>query len=275
LTYFFVGGSERSGTSLLQSILCSDEAVNPLIAEAVLFRFIIEAYRNGKPYFETKGGDFFNDWDAYTSFHAATAVKFLESTRGRYAPANHLVLKEPGLTRLFPDLYELLPQAKFVVIVRDPRDTVCSLVKVSERMGDRNHPLSGAAGDLVRLCRYYRSYYRPAFNYRNPGFQRNLCVVKYEDLVLNTPAVVDRLRDFTQLDLAQFDPGDPWKRSRLDYDELASHKDHQPWQSELRGKALSADKVGIYRENLDQQDLQVVERECADFLARFQYAIED
>lgn len=271
MTYIFVGGSECSGTSLLQSILCSDDAANPLIAEAQLFRLMVEAYRDGKQHFEVRAKDYFADFDAYRGFHAQTVRRFLETTRNRYASARRLVLKEPTLTQMFPELHELIPEARFVLIVRDPRDTVASLIKVSERMGDRAHPLSGFGRDMRRYARYYRSFYRPAFNYRDTGFRENLCVVKYEDLVLQTTSVLDQLQDFTKLKLGQFDPGDPWKRSRINYDALVSHEEHRPCFSELRGKPLSAARVGVYREALSPDELQAVERECADYLERFRY----
>ena len=33
MTYFFIGGCPRSGTTLLQNIICSNTKVNPLIGE--------------------------------------------------------------------------------------------------------------------------------------------------------------------------------------------------------------------------------------------------
>jgi 2-phosphoglycerate kinase len=43
-TIIFVGGAARSGTTLLQAILCSSPETNHLIPESVIFRTIVEAY---------------------------------------------------------------------------------------------------------------------------------------------------------------------------------------------------------------------------------------
>ena len=40
MSYIFVGGAERAGSNLLNAVLCSEETANPMIDEAMLFRFI-------------------------------------------------------------------------------------------------------------------------------------------------------------------------------------------------------------------------------------------
>ena len=44
----FIGGSARSGTTLLQNILCTSKETNPLIPESAPFRFLAESYINIK-----------------------------------------------------------------------------------------------------------------------------------------------------------------------------------------------------------------------------------
>lgn len=49
------------------------------------------------------------------------------------------VIKEPGLTFLYPELTALFPQAQFVMIVRDPRDNIRSLLNRLEIPGHLKH----------------------------------------------------------------------------------------------------------------------------------------
>ncbi len=52
MSVFFVGGINRSGTTLFQSILCSDSDTNPLIHEASYLRSIVDAYISGQQKFD-------------------------------------------------------------------------------------------------------------------------------------------------------------------------------------------------------------------------------
>ena len=52
MSYIFIGGSQRSGTSLVNQLLCSDEAANPFLAECSYMRHLIQPYislRNQAP----------------------------------------------------------------------------------------------------------------------------------------------------------------------------------------------------------------------------------
>jgi len=41
--FIFIGGSARTGTTLLQNILCADKTVNPLLPEAAPVRLLLKA----------------------------------------------------------------------------------------------------------------------------------------------------------------------------------------------------------------------------------------
>ena len=269
--YFFVGGAQRSGTTLLQGILCSDETTNPLIYEAYLFRFVVDAYVNGKPHFERRGPDYFPDFEAYRSFHARTALDFLEQTRNRYAPAAHLVLKETYLTMRFPDLHELIPDAKFLLIVRDPRDVAASLIQVGERMKSQGRENEFSTRDMDAIARHYKSFYEPAMRTPTPAFRKNLQVVKYEDLVTDTPTEIERLRGFTGLEFKDLDNEDFWAGSKWDFKKMEEWGLHRPWSSELWGKGMSSDRVGRYREIMTDDEIAAIERQCADVFHLFGY----
>ncbi len=271
MTYFFVGGCQRTGTTLLQSVLCTDETTNPLIYESFLLLHLIEAYAKGKLHYEVRGKDYFADPQAYRLFHRQWVTAFLETTRSRYAPAAHLVLKEISLTKLFPLLHELIPEAKFLLIVRDPRDAIASLVKVGERMGAAGRRNIFVERDMVRLAEYYKSFYRPCLKIQDPKFRRNLKVVKYEDLVGDTEAELDRIRNFTGLELKDFRVNKAWKRSHVDFEELKAWDLHRPWDSDLWGKKLSPKRVGSYTQVLTGEETRILESECADVFHVYGY----
>jgi len=201
MTTYFVGGAQRSGTTLLQGLLCSGETTNPLIYECFLFEHLVNSYARGKRDFEHRGKPYFGDLASYRAYYARAAGEFLEQTRARYAPAKHLVLKETTLTREFPDVFELLPDTKFVVSVRDPRDVVASLIKVGERMRDGGQDNWYVGRDMKRFARDYKSFYQRALKEQDPAFRDNLLFIKYENLVARPDTERAKIVEFTGLDL--------------------------------------------------------------------------
>ncbi len=78
--------------------------------------------------FDLHSRDYFDDREQLNEFCAAETVRFLEMTNAHFGNPKFLVLKYPLLTRLFTYLDQLLPEAKFVISLRDPRDHVASAV---------------------------------------------------------------------------------------------------------------------------------------------------
>lgn len=273
MTYFFVGGSQRAGTTLLQSIICSDDTTNPLLQEAMYFRSIISTYQLGKTILTTKLKDYFTNLEELRNFNATWAKAFLEHTLHRYAPIKHLVLKEPHLTMLFPEIYELVSDTKFLIIVRDPRDTIASMIEVGERLASQGYQdiftTIFTTRDIKQLCNHYKSFYAPSIHYQIPDFQNQLLYIKYELLVNNPESEIDRLKSFTGLTLNKFNQKATWQNSQIDFS--ATSPDYNPWYTELYGKAISATQVNRYHQILTETEISTIEQECADALQIFGY----
>lgn len=271
MTTFFVGGCMRSGTSVLQAVLCSTNDTNPLIHEAQYFTRIIQLYRYGKETFERYQCHYFDELKDLKAFHAELARLYLESTLERYRPAAHLVLKNPEMTPLFADIRELVDNAKFIVSVRDPQDTIASIINVTRRQAKLGQvtTLTRMAGDMKKHAAHHNWYYGPLFNNRNPNLMKRLLIVKYEDLVLDLAAVAKTLAEFTGLPLQGYDASQPWW-TLVDYSDerLAS----EPFQSELRGKPLSKTKIGQHTHMFTKKNIQIIEQSCRPFMDAFGYA---
>jgi hypothetical protein len=273
MSVFFVGGSQRSGTTLLQTILCQDAQANPFTHEAKYLRHLVGAYRFGRQTFRLETKDFFRDEAQYVEFNARIVRAFLQNVLDQYPQASHLVLKEPHLTMLFPELGELLPKARFLCVVRDPRDAIASMVKVGGRLHE-----AGVQDEMARmftrrnmdeLTRFFLSFYEPALRVRRPEFQRRVLLLRYEDLVEQPQRAIEVIRGFTGLRIAAFDPARDMDLGRVDYRD--DSKMQRAWKTERDGKAISGDRVGQYRDVLSAAEVRAVEAGCRVMMKRFKY----
>lgn len=266
MTYFFIGGSARSGTHLLESILSLDSAVNPPLTGAAYFHDLISAYHQGKCNFKLTS-DYFADFDEFHQFHSSWILNFLDNIKQQYPAAEHLILRWPYMATLFPTIYELVPESKFILIVRDPRDTIASMIKVSEREKDlppQERSVANFNRDIIKLSTFYSAYYLPCLveQSRSTEFRKKLIWVQYESLVTNPDSIVAKLKKHTGLKLDRFDRENIWQRRQTN---LGQDSDSNAWFSPLYGKNISASHIGRYREILRDEEIQTIESQC-DFI---------
>ena len=271
MAHFFVGGSQRTGTTLLQLVLCQDQTANPMIREASYVRNLVSLYCDSKRQLSANLADYFDSLQDVRDFHAALLFAFLQRTASRFGNCGNLVLKEPALTIFFPDLAELLTDARFLMIVRDPRDAIASMIRVGQKQESLGQRYIFASRDIPKLCQHYRSFYAPVFNSPNQQFRDRILVVRYEDLVRRPDEIVKSLRVFTGLALDRFDPTSELDYGRVDVQSMANQPVYQPWTTELSGRPISDAGVGRRRDVLTEEEIRQVELCCKDFFESFNY----
>lgn len=280
-----VGGAPRSGTTLLQAILCSGSETNPLIGEAIDLAHLVSAYANSRSLQhlgETQ--DYFADLDDLRQFYRQTIATLLNRVWQRYDRPACLVLKSPALTPHLPDLLDLLPQAQAVVSVRDPRDGAASLRAIGQRFTADQSPSGARSGDQTAtieyqlaqqsidyLGRYFCGYYATVLACRDAQFWERLRFVRYEALVAHPQAAIAQLQAFTGLDL-HCNPDHPWQRSTINFRQLPDRY-RAWWSGQGYGDRISAASIGRYRQQLRPHEVQAIEQACANWMQRFGYAV--
>jgi hypothetical protein len=119
------------------------------------------------------------------------------------APGKRLVLKSPLHTARITALLELFPDARFVHIVRDPKEVYLSTMRLWQRLAEDEGlqiPEPGAFDELVleNFRQLYQSYEQDA----NLIAEDHLCEIRYENLVGDPLGTVQEV--YSQLGLGDF-----------------------------------------------------------------------
>lgn len=277
MSYIFVGGSQRSGTSLLATSLCAGEESNPYLGESSALRKLLDAQAYMAKRFNDETKFHFGTRTAMQEFMGSTLRSFLALTLASSAPATSLVLKEPHLTMHFPLVHQLLPEAKFVMSIRDPRDIICSMLTVGEKYKEAGTSHLFNSGDIKKMTELVASFYRPVIKaaQQSKRFSSRVVWVKYEQLVNEPETTIEELRKYTGLKLELYDVNEPRKRTHPDkLKARAESKIAKFWQSDLMAqKPLSKQSVGKFEDRLSEEQVATIEQTVPGLFKRFGYEV--
>lgn len=271
MAYIFVGGSQRTGTSIAQQMLCQLPSANPYVYEASFLRLLVSCYTEPRNNFNNNHASYFEDVQSLRRFCSGVVHAFLENAQRRLNNCEHLILKEPHLTLYWPYLYELVPKAKFLMMVRDPRDAIASMVSVGERQKALGQKYLFADRDIPQMCNHFLSFYKPAFGVETEAFRNQLAVVHYEELVGDPGQTMRDIANFTGLPFDQIDTSAHPEHGHVTNDQITSDSVYSPWATEVSGKKLSKGRVGNYANVLTDAEIAEVEENCSDFFGWFGY----
>jgi hypothetical protein len=178
---------------------------------------------------------------------------------------SHDVIKDPNLTLLFEPLKERFPQARFAMIVRDPRDNIRSILDRLDLPGDRtqltgeeraslpegwrrviNGDDFGVVGDTY-IDRLAERWTRMARTYLDNA--SDFALIRYEDFLDGKVSAIDSLA------------------SRLGLPIENPIQDQVDRQFQPRGQRRDVDWLSIYGE----RNLERIERRCGKAMQALGY----
>ncbi|MEX3954874.1 sulfotransferase [Trinickia sp. EG282A] len=246
----FVGGAPRSGTTILHALICTSEKTNDFIAECSYFTAFLQPLATGLNVFDVHTRHYFSSREELIAHHGDVLRNELKRIWDRTGKPEVLALKDPMLTQFFAIAANALPEARFVLSVRDPRDTILSRIEVAQRQT----PGRQIERTMVaEFCSEYVRLYRSVVDNR-ACFGDRLCIVKYEDLVVGKADGL--LRDFGCGTIR---------------DDKVRTKESTPqmfiadeWSTDLHGKRPSASSVARFKTSLQPEVQELILRECGD-----------
>ncbi|MBL4907472.1 MAG: sulfotransferase [Sneathiella sp.] len=263
----FVGGAMRTGTSLLQHTLCSTPSTNDMMFECHHLTSHVKTYAQWRNKSDRALADFFDGLEELKGFTKIQLDSLLTSIHRQQHSPRDLILKHPELTPLFPAVAELLPNAKFVIMVRDPRDVVSSMLVVAEKQKKlgRSSNMVAAQRDMKKLTHIFLSFYQ-SVQYLMKVARNRVMFVKYETLVTDPDQFFPDLSAFTGLDFSTFNKDADWVYTRL-------RGKNDSFDTKIRGRSISKDSIGNYKSSLSNEEIRQIEDYAHDFMKTFKYSL--
>ena len=244
-----VAGAPRSGTHFLHALICTSASTNPFIPEYHYLYHLVSAYVQALHMFGVGSDSAFPSAAAFAEHHFRHVRETLRQGWRTVGSPSAFTFKHCSLTPHIELLAEHVPDMRFVVIVRDPRDAMASFVRAVRKQSGQADllpmPLIEKGIDI------FNAYYGHVIAVAAGDAAGRLLCVRYEDLVAGKG--IERLRRF--LGFPDIDPDRLWQRASFDIG--ADYKDFHMF-SELWGKPLSSDNVGRYAEVLPHDIAEMV-----------------
>jgi hypothetical protein len=128
-TITWIVGAPRSGTHLINSLVCTGEGCGPFVPEFHSVDSAIVAWKSVQRAFVTQRY-FFESQEGMDAFYQGHIRALVHSAWLSLGMPRHLVLKHCMLTPLIPELLIHFPEWRYVVVIRDPKDVIASEIRV-------------------------------------------------------------------------------------------------------------------------------------------------
>jgi hypothetical protein len=174
--------------------------------------------------------------------------------------------KTPTNVRHLPYIFRHFPNARFVHVVRDGRDVVCSLrTHPKYRVVDGTPVPTNIRRPLRSCIRDWLRDTRAGMSWRGHPHYMEL---RYEDLVRDTESTLKRLCEFI---------GEPWNPKLLEY-HLQQSQSRDPIHFSVSTNAIqsiSTGAIGRWRKDLSEQEIHLFHRMAGQRLLEFGYPVEE
>jgi hypothetical protein len=281
----FVVGATRSGTTLLRLMLDAHPDVG-IPSETHFFKKLIRTSESwsitpeqlaGKIVDHKRWGDFHLDpdelrarFDAIEPFNLSDALRSFYRLYAEKQGKTRWGDKTPGYLRYMDQIELVLPEARFIHLIRDGRDVALSVL-----------PMNWGPESITEAAELWVE--RVTLAQENGKGVQHYTELRYEDLVTDTEGELRRIAEFLEL---------PWDPAMLEYHERAEERlkekardlprkkerGDQPAAARMASHAMAKKppdpkRIGRWRTEMSDSDRVEYESVAGDLLAELGYPV--
>ena len=175
--------------------------------------------------------------------------------------ATHVLDKHPPNAMHVGLIRDFWPNARFIHMIRDGRDVVCSMISAARKMGYGTTTIASSA----RSWRDYVAAARKAAEFGDDYLE-----VRYEDLLRDGASAYTKVLDFCRLPYAT-----EWLESTLaanTFEKMKSSRRTGNPEVQSRSEHYRKGRAGTWKEEHSTLDAFEVDREAGDLLRQLGYA---
>ena len=269
-----VGGAMRSGTTGIHRALCTSENSNPYISESWFLYDLFTLYKWNLTRYDVRNKDQFGDVNNFKTLIYNNIRNYFSIVSAKYNDPQVLFFKHPEITQHFSELSDEFSQMKFIVIVRDPRDVISSMMEVAKKHEKEN--IVSPQTRLRSVAEYCASYIRYYSVLKDAvKLKSRMILIKYEDFMADPKSSLERVTNLTgaKFDLSVASKFSANKTDSLNFDKelrLADPISAAFW-SDLYTQSLSTERIGAHKKNLKKDQISIIEKTLINFGSSFGY----
>jgi len=211
----FVVGCPRSGTTWVQRLLATHPSIRTGQESDLFDLYVGPQLRTWRQELtvDSSGrggvglGCYFTDAE-YQRVLKEYLLRLLVPMVGELAPGELFLEKTPSHILYVPEIHALLPEARFIHVLRDARDTVASLLSAARGWGRAWAPRRAA-----NAASTWVSHVHAARQAQRLLPEEKFTEVRYEALHANGPRELGRLADWLGLSWNAYEVGEALKRN--------------------------------------------------------------
>jgi Sulfotransferase family len=257
----FIGGAQRSGTTLLQTLL-ANALRTPVLPEAHILADVLTAFKRAKQ-FPNKTQFFFSTSEDLLCFFRSCAGGCIANVLSRTGALSALVFKDPHFVEVLDEASALFADSIRVVCIRDPLDIAASFVQIGQRQPVGSKPTKYQRRDMDFIGKKILSFCAPLMTSKEAPI-----LVRYEDLASNPREALRELGRDTGLKLLLDRIETPVWLERT-----ARHHESS-WVTELEGRKPYPSSIGSFKRVLRPDEIATVQNICGPIMMRFGYAAD-
>lgn len=174
-----------------------------------------------------------------------------------------IIDKNPIYSLYIDELYELYPDAKFIILTRDYRDNIVSRKKFSDKKSS-----------IYILAASWNYFYKSIFKSIHKN-KINHIIVRYEDLVNNPSDTLNKLCNFLTIDfdekMLQFQDLSKEIKNYIKENLTSGEFDKLISMHHNLEKKINVDRVDSYKKELPENEITILDYTCAKYGKEFNY----